>query len=75
MLDNIYNESCFETFRGVSDRTIDLLVTDPPYGIGFMGSGTTALACQLLNRHYIGSEINKDYYDIAIKRISQKSLI
>ncbi len=46
------------------------VVLDP-----FMGSGTTALACQLLRRHYIGSEINKDYYDIAIKRIAQKGLI
>jgi len=35
----------------------------------FIGSGTTAVACIRTNCHYIGSEINKDYYDIAIKRI------
>jgi len=40
------------------------LVLDP-----FMGSGTTALACIALNRHFTGSELNKDYYDIAVKRI------
>jgi len=37
----------------------------------FMGSGTTALACIALNRHFTGSELNKDYYEIAVKRLSQ----
>jgi site-specific DNA-methyltransferase (adenine-specific) len=32
------------------------LVLDP-----FMGSGTTAQACQELGRNYIGSEIDTDY--------------
>ena len=40
------------------------LVLDP-----FIGSGTTAVACINLNRHYIGCELEKKYYDIAIKRI------
>ena len=29
---------------------------------GFMGSGTTAVACQQLKRHFFGCELNKDYY-------------
>ncbi len=37
----------------------------------FMGSGTTALASMLLNRHYIGYDVNKDYVDLAQKRINQ----
>lgn len=35
----------------------------------FMGSGTTAKMCLLNNRNYIGSEISKEYCDIANKRI------
>ena len=35
----------------------------------FLGSGTTAVACILANRKYIGFEINKKYFDIANKRI------
>lgn len=35
----------------------------------FIGSGTTALACRQLNRHFIGFEINKDYYNICLKRL------
>lgn len=37
----------------------------------FMGSGTTALASMLLNRHYIGYDISKDYVDLAQKRINE----
>lgn len=41
------------------------VVLDP-----FMGSGTTAVACQLLERHYIGVEINSDYCELAKERIA-----
>jgi len=42
------------------------LVYDP-----FMGSGTTAKMAMLNNRNYIGSEISKEYCDIAEKRINK----
>ena len=35
----------------------------------FIGSGTTAVACKQLNRNFIGFEINKDYVNIANKRL------
>ncbi len=35
----------------------------------FFGSGTTAIACERLNRRWIGIEISKEYCDIAVKRI------
>lgn len=34
-----------------------------------IGSGTTAIACINTNRHYIGFESGKNYYDLAVKRI------
>ncbi|MGC8622065.1 MAG: DNA-methyltransferase [Caldisphaera sp.] len=40
------------------------VVLDP-----FIGSGTTAVACKMLGRHYIGFEINRDYCKIAKDRI------
>lgn len=42
----------------------DGVVFDP-----FMGSGTTAIACKRLNRSFIGFEIDKEYYDISLKRL------
>lgn len=35
----------------------------------FMGSGTTAVAAKELNRNFIGFEINKEYVEIANKRL------
>lgn len=35
----------------------------------FMGSGTTGVACVNENRNFIGMEIDKEYFDIAKKRI------
>ncbi len=37
------------------------LVLDP-----FIGSGTTALACIELNRHYLGIELMNEYYQLAL---------
>ena len=33
---------------------------------------TTALACIKENRHFIGMESNKEYYDIACERIKKE---
>lgn len=54
------------------ERLIELLskednvILDP-----FLGSGTTGLACQRLNRQFIGIEKEKAYYDISVKRLSE----
>ena len=43
------------------------IVFDP-----FMGSGSTGVVCELLNRKFIGFELNEDYYQIAAQRIKEK---
>lgn len=35
-----------------------------------MGSGSTGVACNILNRNFIGIELDKSYYDIAYNRIN-----
>jgi len=37
----------------------------------FMGSGSTGVACMETNRNFIGIELDKKYYEIAEKRISE----
>jgi len=44
------------------------LILDP-----FIGSGTTAIAAQKLNRHYIGYEINDEYCKLAKTRIIESN--
>lgn len=43
----------------------DYTIVDP-----FMGSGTTMKACINLNRDFYGSEIEPEYYQIAIDRLN-----
>lgn len=37
----------------------------------FLGSGTTAIVCERLNRRWIGIEISEEYCEIAAKRIDR----
>lgn len=37
----------------------------------FLGSGTTAVACKDIGRHYIGFEIDKKWYEIAKNRLNK----
>lgn len=43
------------------------LILDP-----FIGSGSIAVACQDINRNFIGFEINKEYCELANKRLKIK---
>lgn len=42
------------------------MIADP-----FMGSGTTAVACLNTGRKFIGIELDKKYFDIAVNRIEK----
>lgn len=44
------------------------LIFDP-----FLGSGTTAVACEKLGRRWIGCEINKEYCEVAAMRIKAEA--
>lgn len=41
----------------------------------FMGSGTTGIACKQTKRNFIGYELNKEYMEIAEKRLGQVQLL
>ena len=46
------------------------LILDP-----FSGLGTTCLAAKLLNRKYIGIEINPSYHEVAVKRMNSVTVL
>ena len=39
----------------------------------FVGSGTSAVACQRLNRNFIGYEISEEYFSVAQQRLAEAS--
>lgn len=56
---------CIKLFSFVDD-----VVLDP-----FLGSGTTLIACALLNRKGIGVEIDKKYCELAKKRLIKEGML
>lgn len=51
-----------ETYTNECDTVLD----------NCMGSGTTAIACHRSKRHFIGFELNKEYFDGACERIKEE---
>ena len=50
-----------------ASTTSEMTVLDP-----FVGSGTTAVACQILKRHCLGIDLSTDYLEIAKRRIQNE---
>lgn len=50
-----------------ASTTKEMTVLDP-----FVGSGTTAVACQILHRHCIGIDLSDEYLDIAKRRVQHE---
>ena len=78
----IINQSKYKSYTyGMPVRIIELLVnnyTDKDNIVydPFMGSGTTAEACENMRRRWIGSEIDKEYGELVKERmgLSEKEL-
>jgi DNA modification methylase len=85
-VDRIYCGDCLDLMREMPDKSVDLVLTDPPYGQilekyskpgdlvldPFLGSGTTAIACLRTGRHYIGIEKHEPYFIMAQERIDKE---
>lgn len=56
----------FQTYIRLSSNEGDVIL-DP-----FIGSGASAIACIKENRHFIGYEIDEQYFNIACKRIENE---
>lgn len=61
---------CLERLKELPDCSVDSLITDPPAGISFMGSGSTGLAAKEKGFEFIGIEKQPEYFEIAETRIN-----
>lgn len=48
---------------------VDAVVTDPPYGLKFMGSGSTGRGAFLEEFDFVGIEKEKEPFEIACERV------
>lgn len=63
--------SCEKPIKLIEDLIMELSEENGIILDTFIGSGTTAIACINTKRNYIGFELDKNYYDIANKRIEE----
>jgi len=69
-IDNIYCEDCYEAIKDIPDKSIDLIITDPPYLIeNTKAGGKNKLAISIqgmndeLNKNKITQSINESILD------------
>lgn len=65
----IIHGDSLEKLKELPDNSVDAVVTDPPYGISFMGSGSTGIGAKLEGFDFIGIEREEEYVKIANARI------
>lgn len=79
-LNIVYNEDCLETMKRMPDKSIDLVLTDPPYGINaHKKRGDTGKNSHIKQKDYKGGEWDisipqKEIFD-EIFRISKRAII
>lgn len=68
---NIFEGDCRDIMSlFLGDNSVDAIVTDPPYGLEFMGSGSTGKAAVREGFRFIGIEREAEYVEIAKARIA-----
>lgn len=78
-LNKIYNMDCIDGMKQISDKSVDLVLTDPPYGIGEnnernLSRGTLAKPGDYGHYEWDKKRIEKKYFD-EIFRISKNQII
>ena len=78
-LDQIYNMDCLEGMKLLPDKCIDLVLTDPPYGIGEtneknLSRGNWAKPTDYGHYDWDKQKISKEYFD-EMFRVSKNQII
>jgi DNA modification methylase len=70
-LNNIYNKNCLDFLKDIPDKSFDLTLTDPPYGVGSL-KGKGGISAQRNKNDYDKFEDTKEHYaDIVVKTINE----
>ena len=50
---NIYHGDCYELIKQIPDKSVDLIITDPPYQIDGLHTGTGIFKDRKHKQHYV----------------------
>jgi site-specific DNA-methyltransferase (adenine-specific) len=73
----LYNGDCFDVMQNLKDKEIDLVLTDPPYGInidGGIGGGVLAKKSSFIKKNWDKNSPEKKIFD-KIFKISKNQII
>lgn len=78
-IDKVYSGDCLELMKEMPDKCVDLIFTDPPYGIGESGlknhsRGKLAQTTKFIDYGWDKEIVAKEYFD-EIFRISKNQII
>jgi len=74
MINQIFNEDCLETMKRMEDNSVDLILTDPPYGINRDG-GESGKNWKQYDKKGWDTEIPSDEIFKEIFRVSKHQII
>lgn len=77
MINKVFNEDCLETMKRMPDKSVDLVLTDPPYGIGMdgkVGINGAGKAKEYQSKNWDKSTPSKEIFDEII-RVSKNQII
>ena len=69
MTHTLHLGDCRDVLATLPAESVDAIVCDPPYGLSFMGSGSTGCAAVREGFDFVGIDLTPEYVAIAQKRI------
>jgi len=66
----LHTGDCRDVMATLPAESVDAIVCDPPYGLSFMGKGSTGCAAMVEGMQFVGIDITPEYVDIARRRLA-----
>jgi site-specific DNA-methyltransferase (adenine-specific) len=71
---SIINIDCLEVMRGMADKSVDCVITDPPYGLNIAKGGKIGTGRSFAIKDWDSGIPDKIYFD-EMRRVSKRQII